>query len=296
MARILVTGGNGMLARDLTPLLTGAGHRVSSPGHRDLDITRPDDLRRAFDALSPDMVMNCAAYTAVDRAEEEPDAAFAVNRDGPAHLAEACAERDVPLLHISTDFVFDGRSRTPYTEDDPTAPLNVYGMSKRDGEDAVRRVLDRHIMVRTAWLFGAHGGNFVSTMLRLAHERTVLRVVDDQTGCPTWTGDLAAAITVMAGHALGGSGPSPWGTFHYCGGGMTTWYGLACAVIEEARRHEALAVERIEPVTTGEFPRPASRPSWSVLDTARSRSVFGIEPLSWREGVRRMVGSMYGAR
>ncbi|MCE5251334.1 dTDP-4-dehydrorhamnose reductase [bacterium] len=291
--KIVVTGSKGMLAGDLIPRLERSGFPVAGfdmPGH---DITRPEELRRDLEAEHPDMVINCAAYTAVDRAETEQEAAFRVNRDGAASCADACSRLGIPLIHISTDFVFDGSLDRPYRENDATGPLSIYGRSKCEGEEAVRAGLTEHIIVRSAWLFGVHGGNFVKTILRNAREGKELRVVDDQTGCPTWAGDLAYALTGIALFVRTRPGESPWGTYHFCGAGQTTWCGFARAVIEEAGRYEQLAVCSVQPITSDMYPAPARRPSWSVLDTGKISGVFGIEPLEWREGLKAMLGELY---
>src|SRR5215510_10195801 len=248
--KVLVLGHQGMLARELVPCLVEAGFTVVSRGRPEVDITQPTSIRQALVDAQPDMLINAAAYTAVDQAETEPEAALAVNRDGVAHLAVLCREGGIPLLHVSTDYVFDGSASRPYCEDDLAAPLGVYGRSKWEGEEAVRSCHQEHVIVRTAWLYGRHGHNFVKTMLRLAQEREVLRVVDDQYGCPTWSRELAEALVTMC-HGIGqGKALVPWGTYHFCGAGRTTWYGFARAIIEEAKAFEPLCVREIVPIPT----------------------------------------------
>lgn len=234
----------------------------------------------------PDVVINAAAYTAVDKAETERELAFAVNADGPANLARACSLRGVPLLHVSTDYVFDGTATTPYVEDSPLGPMGVYGQSKAAGESAVTAA--GGTVVRTSWLFEERGPSFVHTMLRLARERPTLRVVSDQVGCPTWADDLArglfqlaAAPTTRAQHS----------TYHYCNDGVTSWHGFAVAIIDEARKHGPLACERIDAITTAEYPTPARRPAYSVLDTTRIRSA-GIVPPHWSVGLAHVVAEV----
>jgi dTDP-4-dehydrorhamnose reductase len=229
---------------------------------------------------SPDVVINAAAYTAVDRAETERSAAFAVNRDGAGLLANACAAARVPMLHVSTDYVFDGAGTRPYREDDPLAPLGAYAESKAEGELAAREA--GATIVRTSWLFEQKGPSFVHTMLRLAAERPVLRVVADQRGCPTWADDLADALFSLA------SQRAPEGVYHFCNSGETTWHAFAEAIIAEARTHRPLKVERIEAITTAEYPLPARRPAYSVLDTSRIRAL-GIVPPSWTIGLATVV-------
>jgi dTDP-4-dehydrorhamnose reductase len=290
----VVIGSRGMLAGDLIPRMKGAGIETVGFDLPEHDITQLRETFLSLEAEHPDIVINCAAYTAVDRAESEHEAAFRVNRDGAAYLADACGRLRVPLVHISTDFVFSGDSVKPYREDDRAVPLNVYGRSKREGEEAIRARLTGHIIVRTAWLFGVHGDNFVKTILKLAHEREELRVVDDQTGCPTWTGDLAGALVSMLLFLGERPGATPWGTYHFCGAGWTTWYKFACAIVDEARRYERLSVRAITPVTSDQYPVPAKRPSWSVLDTGKIARVFGIKPLPWIEGMKAMLRELYG--
>jgi dTDP-4-dehydrorhamnose reductase len=284
-----IAGCNGMLARDLIPRLQRAGHSTVCFDLPELDITRHQETRAALAAVRPDLVINCAAYTAVDKAESEAEVAFAVNRDGTRNLAFICGELGIPFIHISTDYVFDGKSVRPYQEDDPTNPLGVYGQSKWEGEEAIRGCLEQHLIVRTSWLFGEHGNNFVKSMLRLAREREELRVVADQHGCPTWTGHLADALAAMAGAINTGSKDLPWGTYHLCGEGPTTWHDFACAIVEAARSRASLRVREILPITTAEYPTPARRPAWSVLDCTKIERALAIRPQPWGEGVEALV-------
>ncbi|MGE3541412.1 MAG: dTDP-4-dehydrorhamnose reductase [Candidatus Tectimicrobiota bacterium] len=280
--RILVTGSRSMLAQELLPCLHRAGFTVIGRARPGLDLTRPASIRAAFQEVQPMLCINTAAYTAVDRAESEVDAAFAVNRDGVAHLAEVCREAGVPLIHLSTDYVFAGTASHPYREEDPTAPLGVYGRSKWEGEQAVRATLRDHLIVRTAWLYGYHGSNFVKTMLRLAHERHIVHVVHDQHGCPTWTRDLAQALTAMCQQCFQGLETFPWGTYHFCAAGQTTWYDFARAIFAAYPFAAALRLERVEPISTAAYAAPAQRPAYSVLDVAKFQATFGITPRSWR--------------
>ena len=290
---ILVAGSGGMLARDLIPRLEAGGHTVSCADLPDIDITSSDSIAACMDAVSPDFVINCAAYTAVDKAESDAATAFRVNRDGPANIADACADRSIPLVHISTDFVFDGNLRRPYREDDAIAPLSVYGLSKWEGEEAVRARLDRHVIVRTAWLYGQYGGNFVKTMLRLGAERDEIRVIDDQHGSPTWSGDFADALVAVAERIESDPDHVPWGTYHFCGNGQTTWYGFAYAIFDEAGQRGETHIPHVVPVTTGDYPTPATRPAWSVLDTGKITRAFGVRPLPWRIGLQELMNRLY---
>jgi len=282
--KLLVTGGRGQLGRSL--LARGAAHEHAIVAvDTEVDVCDAAHVDAALATLAPEAVVNAAAYTAVDKAETERERAFAVNAEGAANVARACARHGVPLLHVSTDYVFDGTATRPYLEDDPLAPLGVYGASKAAGEHAVLEL--GGTVVRTSWLFAAGGPSFVHTMLRLAAERPVLRVVADQHGCPTWAGDLADALLALAAR------PARQRIYHACGDGPTTWHAFAEAIVAEARRHRTLACERIDAITTADYPTPARRPAFSVLDTARLRS-DGIAMPSWRAGLARVIADELG--
>jgi dTDP-4-dehydrorhamnose reductase len=272
--KILVTGGRGQLGRSVVVRGRASGHDVWAPDVDELDIC---DAAQTARVAGHDLVINAAAYTAVDKAETEREKAFAINRDGAGHLARACAERGIRFLHVSTDYVFDGTGTRPYREDDPIAPLGVYGASKAEGEQAVHEA--GGTVVRTSWLFAEGGPSFVHTMLRLAKERPVLRVVADQRGCPTYAGDLADALIALVPGAP---------TYHYSNAGETTWHEFATAIIAQARTLVSLACERIDAITTAEYPTPARRPAYSVLDTQRIRDA-GIVPPPWQAGLARVV-------
>ena len=288
---MLVTGASGQVGRALVAAAPAAGVEVVGLDRAALDVTDADAVRQALALHRPDAVLNAAAYTAVDHAEAEPAQAFALNRDGAAHVARACAEAGAWLVHLSTDYVFDGEGTAPYREDDPVSPLGVYGRSKAAGEAAVRDALPgRHLVVRTSWVFSATGQNFVRTMLRLARERDALHVVADQQGCPTPADDLARDIFTMLQAAV--ARPDLTGTYHWAGTPPTSWHGLAEAVVDQARRHGPVAVRRVEPIATEAFPTPARRPAWSVLDTAKATSVFGLAPPDWRPALARVVRAL----
>lgn len=295
--RITIIGCNGMLARDVKMLLEKEGCRVSGFDLPEIDITDRESIMGCLGNIpGPNLLVNCAAYTAVDKAESEPGPAYAVNRDGPGNLAHACRTMDIPMIHISTDYVFDGKKNGAYVEDDPPNPLSVYGKSKLEGEEAVRSELPEHLIVRTAWMYGTGGNNFVKTMLRLAREREELRVVADQHGCPTWSRDLAGAIVHMAGALASNPGGAGWGTYHFCGDGPTTWFDFAGAIIDEGRKYEDLKVQRILPIPTSEYPVPAKRPLNSVLDNGKILRTFGIQPPPWRTSLRKMMGKLTRAK
>jgi dTDP-4-dehydrorhamnose reductase len=291
--RVLVTGHRGMLARDLVPCLQQAGFAAIGCGRAEFDITQEASVCCGLEAVRPDVLINTAAYTAVDRAEAEPEVAFAVNRDGPSLLAAACREAGIPLIHISTDYVFNGSSRYPYREEEPATPLGIYGQSKWAGEERIRAVQGRYLIVRTAWLYGLYGNNFVKTMLRLAREREVLRVVDDQHGCPTWTKDLAGALAAICRRLECKRDPSLWGTYHFCGTGQTTWRGFAQAIVDAGKTCEPLLVQRVEPIPTVDYPTAAQRPANSVLDCSKIEAVFGLTPRPWRESLCDFMRELY---
>jgi len=273
--RVLVTGGGGQLGRESVPALRAAGHEPIPLRHAELDISVPGTAERALAEHRPAAVLNCAAWTAVDAAEDQPDAAMRANAVGPGLLAAACAAAGVRLCHVSTDFVFDGSATAPMDESTPPRPLGVYGASKLAGEEEVRRRCPDHQVARTAWLFGRQGPNFVLTMLRLARERGALRVVADQRGSPTWTGSLAPALVRLLERGTAG-------TYHLVNSGEASWYDLAVATLEEA----GLAGVRVEPITTAAFPTRARRPAYSVLD-CRAWRELGEPPLPpWREALR----------
>ena len=267
--KILVTGGRGQLGRAL--VRRAGGHEIVARDVDTLDIlTVTASAVAGFDA-----VINAAAYTGVDKAESERDLAFAINRDGAGNLARACAEANVPMFHVSTDYVFDGQGSTPYREDAPIAPINVYGASKAAGEEVVREA--GGTIVRTSWLFGEGGPSFVHTMLRLSKDRPELRVVDDQWGCPTWADDLADGLVALAERR------GPADTFHYCNAGETTWLRFAQQIIALAQRSTAFVA-----LTTEQYPTPAKRPRYSVLSTEKLRAI-GIVPPAWTIGLARVV-------
>jgi dTDP-4-dehydrorhamnose reductase len=290
MTRVLVTGAGGMLGRDLVEVLEGRGGlKVTAAARADLDVTAPDAVRAAV--AGHDVVLNAAAWTDVDAAEAAEQAATAVNGGAVAALAEACADTGARLVHVSTDYVFGGTvfpgtSTTPYPEDAPVAPVNAYGRGKLAGEQAVARLLpDAGYVVRTAWLYGAHGRNFAATMLRLAATRDTLDVVDDQHGQPTWAYALAERLAALAEAAVDGRAPA--GIYHGTAAGATTWCGFARAVFEEV----GLDPARIRPTTSDAFPRPAPRPAYSVLADTRGERA-GLPPMAhWREALHAAVAA-----
>ena len=286
---IMVTGGAGQLATALARAGGGAIRRVGRP---DFDFDRPDSLAAAFQAARPALLVNAAAWTAVDAAEAEPDAAGRANRDGPATLAALCADAGVPMIHVSTDYVFDGLKGAPYTEADPTSPTGVYGRTKLEGEQAVLAACPGAVVLRTSWVYSAVGKNFVRTMLGAAQRLPRLRVVADQQGCPTSADDLAAAILAIARQL--GSGerrPDQSGVFHACGAGAATWHGLAMAVFQDAARH-GHPVPEVEAIATRDWPTPARRPPDSRLHCGKLAQAFGVRLPDWRASVARTIDEL----
>jgi dTDP-4-dehydrorhamnose reductase len=290
--RILLTGANGQVGWELSNRGGKRGFEVLALNRSDLDITDPVSVSKEVNRSHASLVVNAAGYTAVDQAESEPELAFAANRDGPAYLASACGKAGIPLLHISTDYVFDGQKQGAYLVTDPFSPLSVYGKSKAAGEVEVREHLREHLILRTGWVYGIHGDNFVKTMLRLGREREVVRVVDDQYGCPTYAADLAETILRIAAQFLD-DGQVHWGTYHYCGKGVTTWHGFAEEIFRLASEYESLKVKRVEPISTSEYPTPAQRPVSSILDCSLLEKTFGIHPQPWAESLVRMLEVLF---
>jgi dTDP-4-dehydrorhamnose reductase len=289
---VLIFGAKGQLGIDLMQCAPAHGVQALGVDLPECNITSKADVRRALGDAGPvDLVINAAAYTAVDQAESHAETAFAVNRDGAGILAEACRQYDVPLIHISTDYVFEGLVTRPLRPDDVATAQGIYARSKAAGEDAVRLGLERHLIVRISWLFGRFGGNFVKTMLRLGREMKTIRVVDDQVGSPTYASDLAGALFEMAARLTPDF--SQWGTYHYCNRGALTWYAFARRIFALARPHEELAVEEVVPILTAHYPTPAPRPHYSVLDCSRLDATFGITRRTWDAALKEMIGHLY---
>ena len=286
MTRWLVTGAAGMLGRDLTALLAARRENIAAPTRADLDITDQASVAAAVSAARPDVVINCAAWTAVDAAEEHEEEALAINGHGAAHLAAACAAAGARLIHVSTDYVFDGHASAPYAEQAPTTPAGAYGRTKLAGEQAVRSALpDGSYVVRTAWLYGVHGKNFVKTMLRLAANGTSPGVVADQHGQPTWTADVAAQLVALIDQSA-----KP-GIYHATSSGQTTWHGFAEEIFKLYDKSQGTDTERPvvspKPITTAEYPTPAKRPAYSVLGHDAWHAA-GIAPIGdWKDALHR---------
>lgn len=291
--KVLLLGANGQVGHELRRSLAPLGETVlaTRTGILDgdeceqADFDLPDLLPVLIERLAPDVVVNAAAYTAVDRAENEPDAALRANAESPARLAEACAGSGALLVHYSTDYVFDGESNRPYREEDETGPLGVYGRTKLAGEQAIRDSACRHLIFRTAWVYGNHGANFMRTMLRLGSERDELRVVSDQLGTPT----PARLIADVTAAVLQGS-PSRSGIWHLTAVNETSWHGFAVEIFRQALANGLIdRAPRVLPITTGEYPTPARRPRYSCLDTGRLKEDFGIDLPDWKKALAQVL-------
>lgn len=294
---VLLFGGNGQLGRELQRALAPLGTIVATTRSGALpdgsacetaDFNEPASLVALLDRVRPDVVVNAAAYTAVDRAEEERDAAWRANAEAPGVIARWCAAAGVPLVHYSTDYVFDGQGTRPYREDDGTAPLGVYGASKLAGEEDIRAAGGRHLIFRTAWVYAPHSANFLRTMLRVGADRDVLRVVADQIGTPT-PAALIADVTAQALQHAGGLS----GTWHLTAAGETSWHGFAEAIFAEAVSAGKLArAPKVEAITTADYPTPAKRPAYSHLDVSKLESDFGIALPSWQDGLKQVIAAL----
>lgn len=296
--KILLTGKNGQLGDDLQHMLPRLGEVIATD-RKQLDLSRPGDIRSLIRDVHPDLIVNAAAYTAVDQAEKDESLARAINSEAPAIMAEEAKKIGAALIHYSTDYVFDGSKNSPYQENDPPNPISVYGRTKLAGEQAVRDSGVDHLIFRTAWVYSTRGKNFLLTILRLATQREELRIVRDQVGAPTWCRDIAAA-TVKALQQIcdRNDGTATWsersGTYHMTAGGETNWYEFTQAILQEAAQApdsalwfraatngKELLVRRVVPITTAEYPTPARRPAYSVLSNSKLNRVFGIQLPDW---------------
>lgn len=285
--KILITGAKGQLGIELLRSLPQGWH-ATGIDRAELDITDAAGVARFIDDLRPSAVINCAAYTAVDKAESDAATALRVNRDGAGNLAAAAARVSARMVHISTDFVFDGLKSSPYLPDDPPSPRSVYGQSKLDGERAATSANPDTLIVRTAWLYSAHGQNFVKTMLRLMQEKPELRVIADQIGTPTCASSLAGAVWALLGQSAAS------GIYHYSDAGAASWYDFACAIRELAAPRTARALAPVLPIRTQDYPTPAQRPAYSVLDKTSTYAITGVAR-HWREPLAEVIAELLPA-
>ncbi len=284
MTKILLTGITGQVGQELQSTLTSVGE-VVGVSRQQLDLTQPEQIENAIAEIQPNIIVNAAAYTAVDRAETESELAIAINGNAPKIMAEAANKIGATLVHISTDYVFDGTNHTPYKEEDRTNPLGVYGKSKLLGELGIRQICGSHIIVRTAWVYGCFGhGNFVKTMLRLGATREQLGVVADQIGSPSWAYDIALAITQLVSE-----GVTP-GTYQFTNSGVASWYDFAVAIFAEAQKLDfPVKIQQVIPITTADYPTPAQRPSYSVLSKVKFTQTLSVNPPYWRDSLIKML-------
>lgn len=291
MVKVLVTGASGQVGKEILKLAP-ADLEVVGYSSSELDVTNTERVEQIINEQSPDLVINAAAFTAVDKAESEIEHAYAVNEFGVKNLAGACQLHSIPLFHISTDYVFDGDNQTSYKESDPVGPTGVYGASKLAGEQLLRDASVKHITLRTSWVFGAEGHNFVKTMIRLANERDQLAVVSDQYGCPTSARSIASVLWYFA-QKFFVSGDLPWGTYHFCNSPMTTWYDFAEEIIAQACSHNLIAQKPlVKRISTFEYPTPAKRPSNSALDCTLIESTLGITVPEWKVELSRVLTAL----
>ena len=287
MKKILLTGSDGQVGRDLQQTLVPMGEIIAT-NRQQLDLTSPDNIRQVIQETKPDIIVNSAAYTAVDKAESEVDLAFAINGIAPAIMAEEAKKIGAFLLHISTDYVFDGTKNTPYLETDVTHPLGVYGQSKLAGEQGIEKNGDRYVILRTAWVYGTQGkGNFVKTMLRLGKDKEQLGIVSDQVGSPTWSYDIAQTITQILTNLNLAEARE---TYHFTNSGVASWYDLAVAIFEEGKNLGfPLNIKQVNPITTDEYPTPAKRPHYSVLSGKKTANLLGYNAPYWRDSLKEML-------
>lgn len=286
--KILITGKNGQVTRALQGALAALGD-VTALGSQTLDLRQGDAIRRTLDRVRPGLIINPAAYTAVDPAENDRDNAWALNATAPGVLAECAAELGVPLIHYSTDYVFDGSKPAPYTEADPTSPLGVYGQSKLEGEHAVAQAWEQHLILRTSWVYSLHGRNFLLTMLRLLQEKPELRVVADQIGAPTWAGTIAASTAQLVQRWLAGEAGA-WGVYHLTASGETSWFGFAQAIGEQLQA-TGKACSELVGIASSEYPTPAKRPLNSRLDCSKLAREWGVTQPDWHTALLQCLGS-----
>ena len=286
---ILVFGGGGQLGQELNRSAADRNIALAALPRSEVDIADVAQVAAAIRRYNPNVAVNAAAYTNVDQAEEDYETALRANAHGPGVLAGACHAADMPLVHVSTDYVFDGTKTGPYIETDAIAPIGAYGRSKAQGEAAVRAAAPKHLIIRTAWVYGEFGKNFLKTIIRLASERDELRIVADQHGCPTSTGEIASAILSIAPRLQ--KEDTPWGTYHFSGSGVTSWHGFAEWIVAAQARHTRRK-PTVTPIHTRDFPTRAARPANSALDCSLFTKMFGITPASWTIESERVINAL----
>lgn len=290
MMKVLITGANGQIGQELVAVMQEHAISYVACDRAQLDITDATIVDTVVNNTNPDIIINAAAYTAVDAAEDNSDAAFRVNRDGVENLALACRQKNIPLLHISTDFVFDGEKQGAYEENDPTNPLSIYGKSKLAGEQILRNTWQRHIILRTSWVYSSHGSNFVKTMLRLMREREQLQVVDDQWGCPTSAKSIAVTLREIA-KVVVGKEFTEWGIYHFCSKNRTNWHEFAKEILVQAKHHQSLNVS-LHAITSEQWQSPAARPKNSELSSKKLKAVFGADIKPWQQQLPQIISDL----
>ena len=287
--KILLLGSNGQVGWEINRQARAAGLDIIALNRRELDITKYNDVKQKVGEIKPNILINATAYTAVDQAEKEPELAFEVNRDAVRNLAQVCDLNDMAMIHFSTDYIFDGKKSEPYVETDPANPLNVYGESKWQGEEALRRYLEKYIILRISWVFGQHGNNFVKTIIKLASEKKELRVIADQYGCPTPAEDVAANVLRLVRGSGNQAAKSRLGVFHYCGMPATTWYDFAKKIVDFRKEHFSIVCESIIPIKTEEYKTLAQRPKYSVLNCSKVVESTYFFASRWENKIKSMI-------
>tara|TARA_R110002072_G_scaffold121618_3_gene255687 strand:+ start:8637 stop:9524 length:888 start_codon:yes stop_codon:yes gene_type:complete len=289
MEQILVTGSEGQVGVELKRLAEQRGINSIYANKEELDITQLARLERVVEEKQPSIIINAAAYTAVDKAEGEVDTAISVNKEGSANLAKVCKSANIPLLHISTDYVYDGKKDSPYFESDRPNPESIYGKSKWEGEEAIQKELQEHIILRTSWVFNSSGQSFPKTMLQLANERDTLNIVDDQFGSPTWAGDIAGVLLDIAIRHIQKQDIN-WGLYHYTGAPVTTWFGFAKTIIEQASQQGILKqMPTLNAISSNDYPTAAKRPKNSVLNCQKISRELGVMQTDWHVGLEKIL-------
>jgi len=286
LPKILITGGTGQLGCALLHHPRAREFRITSCSHKIMDIMSTASIDHAITTFSPDIIINTAAYTFVDKAENEMELCMRVNYEGVKNLALACTKHQIPLLHISTDYVFNGMKASPYLESDTVNPINAYGKSKWNGEQAIREQCKQHIILRVSGIFSEYGHNFLKTMLHLAQEKKELHIVADQITCPTYASNIANVIYTIAQQL------SSWGTYHYCDIQPVSWHQFASAIIHEAKQHHKLPIENVKAITSAEYPTLATRPLNSILDCSKLEREYGIQQAAWIDAVKHLIANM----
>ncbi len=290
--KILITGAKGQVGTELVTKATSMGHNVYAYGSKELNISSLEQVNKTVQQVKPDVIINAAAYTAVDKAETESELAYAVNSQGSENLAIACKVQNIPLLHISTDYVYDGEKQTPYIETDLPNPTGVYGASKLEGDKRIEKVWEKHIIIRVSWVFGEHGNNFVKTMLRLAEQRDELSIVDDQFGAPTSAKAISHCLLEILSHHQFNKPNCPWGTYNFQSDPGITWFGFAQVIFQQSQQLSTLQKEmKLNPIPSSGFPTPVKRPANSKLDGQKLQKSWGIKSAKWKLDLKDMLAN-----